>query len=243
MAKESLLSLSNVGKRFSEHSVLSDVNLEVQPGEFLAVVGRSGCGKTTLLRLIAGLDFPTSGTLQVSGESTAKLHSDVLVLFQDARLLPWRSALGNVELGLSKAQRESAADALRQVGLEHKASAWPQHLSGGQRQRVALARALARQPKLMLLDEPFSALDALTRQEMQKLLVSLWQRNGFGVVLVTHDISEAVTLADRVVLLEQGRMELNLPIPLPRPRELTPDFTRLERQIRDWLMSTTEVSV
>lgn len=235
----SRLSLQSVAKTYSEQSVLSNVNLEVQSGEFVAIVGRSGCGKSTLLRLVAGLDKATSGLVKLDGHPVHGVHPEVHVLFQDARLLPWRTAIGNVELGLPRRERPSAWEALRQVGLIEKKSAWPHHLSGGQRQRVALARALSRTPRLMLLDEPFSALDALTRMEMQSLLETLWKQHQFSVLLVTHDIDEAVKLADRVVLMEDGEVVMDVSIHLPRPREIGTEFARLERHILGRVVAST----
>jgi sulfonate transport system ATP-binding protein len=208
--------------------VLHAVDLQIEAGEFVAVVGRSGCGKSTLLRLIAGLEPATGGRIRF-GESGAA--PETRIMFQDARLLPWKRVLDNVALGLPRAST-AAANALRQVGLEERRGEWPAVLSGGQRQRVALARALVHDPELLLLDEPLGALDALTRIEMQQLIESLWQERGFTALLVTHDVQEALALADRVVLIEDGRIALDERIALPRPRVRgNPLFAQLEERI------------
>ncbi|MDO9407996.1 aliphatic sulfonate ABC transporter substrate-binding protein [Patulibacter sp.] len=207
----SVVTLRGVSRRFGDQDVLRDLDLTIEPGEFVAVIGRSGSGKTTLLRVLAGLDPEADGHVE-SGARPA-------VVFQDARLLPWRSALQNVVLGL----REGDADergrrALAEVGLQGRENAWPRQLSGGQRQRVALARGLVRDPDLLLLDEPFSALDALTRASAQGLVTELWERHRPAVLLVTHDVTEALLLADRVVLIDQGRIVHDERVDLARPR-------------------------
>jgi sulfonate transport system ATP-binding protein len=214
------LGLRGLGKSFGPRVVLDALTLQVPAGQFLAVVGRSGCGKTTLLRLLAGLERPSAGALELDGE-VAVAAADVRMVFQEARLLPWRSVARNVAVGLGWSGRRTPPEveqALAQVGLEGRARDWPATLSGGQRQRVALARALVSRPRLLLLDEPLGALDALTRLEMQALIERLWAEIGFTGVLVTHDVEEAVALADRVVVLEGGRVALDLPVALPRPR-------------------------
>ena len=219
-------------KRYGEREVLHGLSLTVQPGEFVAVVGRSGCGKSTFLRLLAGLEKHSSGSITLDSDASSGIHPDVRIMFQDARLLPWRTVLQNVALGLPGDSRNAALDALREVGLADRADEWPTNLSGGQRQRVALARALVHQPRLLLLDEPLGALDALTRIEMQCLIERLWQQHNFTVLLVTHDVSEAITLGDRVVLIEDGSITLDLDIDLPRRRERgTAEFAALEGQV------------
>ena len=222
-------------KRFGDNTVLSGVDLDVAPGQFLAIVGKSGCGKSTLLRLIQGLETPTGGTLAVEG-------GPARIVFQEPRLLPWAKVADNVAVGLGpaadrRAARDAARAALAEVGLADKAGEWPAALSGGQRQRVALARALISRPALLALDEPLGALDALTRIEMQGLLERVWREQGFTAVLVTHDVSEAVAVADRVVLIDAGRIALDLPVPLPRPRRRggDPEAARLEAQVLDRL--------
>jgi sulfonate transport system ATP-binding protein len=212
------LDLADVAKDFGEHSVLCQISLHVRPGEFLAIVGHSGCGKSTLLRLLAGLDFPSDGRIAIDGASVSGQVSAARMLFQDARLLPWRRVLENVGIGLKGDWRAAALEALRSVGLAERRGDWPSILSGGQRQRVALARALVARPKLLLLDEPLGALDALTRLEMQELLEKVWREQGCTAVLVTHDVAEAVSLADRVIVLEDGVVALEQTIAHARPR-------------------------
>ena len=214
--------------------VLFDVSLHIQQGEFVSLVGPSGCGKTTLLRLIAGLEAPTHGELRIDGQVVKGLSKDTRIMFQEARLLPWRRVLDNVALGLPDAQRDEAAQVLTQVGLGDRLNEWPAKLSGGQRQRVALARALVHNPRLLLLDEPLGALDALTRIEMHALIEQLWRDNGFTALLVTHDVQEAVALADRVILIEEGAIALDERIDLPRPRSRgDARFAALEKRILD----------
>lgn len=223
-AKGTHINVLDLTKAFGSLSVLKSTNLEVKPGEFVAIVGRSGCGKSTLLRLIAGLETPTDGGVLLDGEPFRKGTAcraptrSVRVMFQDSRLLQWKRVLENVGLGLEGNWHPRAEWALEQVGLKERAKDWPAVLSGGQRQRVALARALVSQPRLLLLDEPLGALDALTRIEMQHLIEQLWQEQQFTALLVTHDVEEAVVLADRVVLIEEGQIALDLPVTLPRPR-------------------------
>jgi sulfonate transport system ATP-binding protein len=210
--------ISRVAKRFGTLSVLTDVNLDIQPGEFVAIVGHSGCGKSTLLRLISGLDFPSAGSIAVDGQPVSRQLPEARIMFQDARLLPWRRVLENVGIGLRGEWKPAALCALERVGLADRAGDWPAVLSGGQRQRVALARALVSRPKLLLLDEPLGALDALTRLDMQRLVQQVWSQQGFTAVLVTHDVSEAVALADWVVVLERGYLPLVQKIEQRRPR-------------------------
>ena len=227
------VALEGVGKVFSGREVLRDVNLRVAPGEFVAMVGRSGCGKSTLLRLLAGLEQPTSGELRLGKTEAASALTDVRIMFQDARLLPWKRVLDNVALGLTGPDRLARArEALSQVGLAERGQDWPAVLSGGQRQRVALARALVHRPRLLLLDEPLGALDALTRIEMHGLIERLWRQHGFTAVLVTHDVAEAVALADRVLLVQDGRIAIDEGVPLPRPRlRSDPAFTGIEDRV------------
>nr|VVH84037.1 Aliphatic sulfonates import ATP-binding protein SsuB [Pseudomonas aeruginosa] len=171
-----------------------------------------------LLRLLAGLDQPSRGELLAGSAALAEAREDTRLMFQDSRLLPWKRVIDNVGLGLRGDWRAKALQALRAVGLAERANEWPAALSGGQKQRVALARALIHEPRLLLLDEPLGALDALTRIEMQQLIEGLWREHGFTVLLVTHDVSEAVAVADRVILIEDGEIGLDLPVELPRPR-------------------------
>ncbi|QKN82498.1 aliphatic sulfonates ABC transporter ATP-binding protein [Scandinavium goeteborgense] len=212
------LLLNNIGKRYGSNTVLNELDLHIPAGQFVAVVGRSGGGKSTLLRLLAGLEKPNAGELLAGNGPLAASQQETRMMFQDARLLPWKTVIDNVGLGLKGKWRDAALEALAAVGLENRAGEWPAALSGGQKQRVALARALIHRPGLLLLDEPLGALDALTRLEMQDLIESLWLSQGFTVLLVTHDVSEAVAMADRVLLIEDGKIGLDLTIDLPRPR-------------------------
>lgn len=212
------LLLNAVGKRYGDNVVINDLDLHIPAGQFVAVVGRSGGGKSTLLRLLAGLEKPNAGELLAGNGPLTASQQETRLMFQDARLLPWKSVIDNVGLGLQGKWRDRALEALAAVGLENRAGEWPAALSGGQKQRVALARALIHRPGLLLLDEPLGALDALTRLEMQDLIASLWQEHGFTVLLVTHDVSEAVAMADRVLLIEEGKIGLDLTVDLPRPR-------------------------
>ncbi|NKI96499.1 ATP-binding cassette domain-containing protein [Rhizobacter sp. SG703] len=239
------LQLHGLSKRFGEREVLSGIDLRIEPGEFVAIVGRSGCGKSTLLRLVAGLEDASDGVLTLDGEPLAQHQGDLRFMFQDARLLPWKRVIDNIALGLDAADaRERALEALAQVGLADRANDWPAVLSGGQRQRVALARALVHAPRLLLLDEPLGALDALTRIEMQSLIESLWQRHGFTALLVTHDVSEAVALADRVLLIDDHRVALDERIALPRPRSRgNAAFAALEERVLQRVLQTPGVEV
>ena len=232
------LKIWDLTKTFGSVPVLKSVDLEIEPGEFVAIVGRSGCGKSTLLRLVAGLETPSEGGVLLDGEPLRKLNRTVRVMFQDARLLPWKHVLENVGLGLQNNWHSRAEWALDQVGLKERARDWPTVLSGGQRQRVALARALVSQPRLLLLDEPLGALDALTRIEMQRLIEELWQEQQFTSLLVTHDVEEAIALADRVLLIEAGQVALDLPVMLPRPRQRgSVVFAQLKEKVLERVMS------
>jgi sulfonate transport system ATP-binding protein len=232
------LKIQTLSKAFGDFQVLKEINLEVTPGEFVAFVGKSGCGKTTLLRLLGGLDEPTQGQIYQNGDVLQGLNRDARVMFQDSRLLPWRRVLDNVSLGLKHQAQQQGQWALEQVGLGDRANHWITQLSGGQRQRVALARALVSQPRLLLLDEPLGALDALTRVGMQHLIETLWQEQGFTALLVTHDVEEAVYLADRVIVIEEGKITLNLPITLPRPRDVASvQFAELKSRILDRILN------
>jgi sulfonate transport system ATP-binding protein len=213
------LAARGVRKAFGERDVLRGIDLHIPAGQFVAIVGRSGCGKSTLLRLLAGLDLPSGGELLAGSAPLHEARGDTRLMFQEARLLPWKKVIDNVGLGLKGDWRPQALQALAAVGLAERAQEWPAALSGGQKQRVALARALIHKPRLLLLDEPLGALDALTRIEMQQLIERLWQQHGFTVLLVTHDVSEAVAIADRVILIEDGEIGLDLEVDLARPRQ------------------------
>lgn len=216
----SVIQLKNLHMAFADLRVLQGIDLTVQRGELLVVVGPSGCGKSTLLRLLAKLEQPSHGTVEMALPAA--------VAFQDARLIPWRKVWQNVGFGVpgSRAEvRDIAQRMLAEVDLQDSADVWPGTLSGGQAQRVSLARALTLSPGVLLLDEPFGALDAFTRIKMHALVQRLWRQHGLTVVLVTHDLDEAVTLADRVVVLEAGRITREVRINLPRPRSRTnPEF-------------------
>ncbi|MEJ0019201.1 MAG: ATP-binding cassette domain-containing protein [Acetobacteraceae bacterium] len=216
------VTLRGVTKSFGAHQVLRGIDLDIAPGTFLAIVGRSGCGKSTLLRLLAGLDVPSGGSIEIDGRAEGWRDS-VRLMFQEPRLLPWERVVGNVAVGITHARDRAdrarqAAEVLAQVGLAGRDGDWPGVLSGGQKQRVALARALASHPRLLALDEPLGALDALTRIEMQELIERVWQAKGFTAIVVTHDVAEAVALADRILLLEEGRVAMDITVDLPRPR-------------------------
>ncbi len=204
--------LRGLSREFGGRRVLDNLDLDIAPGEFVALIGRSGSGKSTLLRALAGLDREVTGEMDVAGT--------VAVAFQEPRLLPWRRVLANISLGLRVSDPRSVARAaLAEVGLTDRAGAWPLTLSGGEAQRAALARALVREPSLLLLDEPFSALDALTRMAMHRLVLRLWEHHKPAVLLVTHDVDEALALADRVLVLAGGRIAYSGQITSPRPRD------------------------
>jgi sulfonate transport system ATP-binding protein len=211
-------------RAFGDTVVLRDLNLEVEQGEFVALLGRSGSGKTTLLRTLAGLD-PADAT-------SVRTPIGRAVVFQEPRLMPWMRIWRNVAIGLGGPEaRDRARAALVEVGLAHRLDVWPFTLSGGEAQRAALARALVREPQLLLLDEPFAALDALTRIRMHELVLALWRAHAPAVLLVTHDVDEAIVLADRVLVLDEGRIAAEEPIALPRPREIGSEFQAIRRRL------------
>jgi NitT/TauT family transport system ATP-binding protein len=229
-------------------TAFSGVDLSVQPGEFVCVLGPSGCGKTTMLRCLAGLESLTDGSITISGESTTGVHRDIAMVFQRAVLLPWLTVAANIALPLriggydrrcSATQVEERVRVLLDlVGLTGFGTAYPYELSGGMQQRASIARALARDPAILMMDEPFGALDALTRQNMNFELVNIWQRAGKTIVLITHSIQEALILADRVIVMSErpGRIVQELRIDLPRPRVATAEpYLGLVRQIEDAL--------
>lgn len=217
----------NLVRRFSNRTILEGVDLDIEEGEFVALLGRSGSGKSTFLKALAGLDHDVEGT------GTLDTPENLSVVFQDARLLPWRTVIQNVTLGLpGNAGQHAGRRALAEVGLEGRESAWPNQLSGGEQQRVALARSLVRQPALLLADEPFGALDALTRLKMHDLLRELCARHRPAVLLVTHDVDEAISLADRILVLDEGRIIEDLRVDLPTPRDHgDPRFTRFRARL------------
>ena len=221
-----MLSISRIGKIYPNGTVaIRDITLEIGAGEIVAVVGGSGCGKSTLLRLLSGLDHPTEGTIEVDGTRIVTPHPAVGIVFQEPRLLPWLTVENNVGFGLAHLSRAERRDrvytALKRVGLAEYGPRWPRELSGGQSQRVAIARALVARPTVLLLDEPFSALDAFTRVELQDHLLEIWADTRPTLVLVTHDIEEAVALASRVVVLWPfpGRVAHVSEVQLARPRD------------------------
>nr|WP_040539127.1 ABC transporter ATP-binding protein [Mycolicibacterium tusciae] len=241
-ATETVVVARGLRKVFGDNIVLDGLDLEIRAGEFVALLGRSGSGKSTFLRALGALDGDVEGTLQVPERRA--------IVFQDPRLLPWQRVLTNVTVGLpatsaqcrrrggSGAVRKQALDALSEVSLADKAKVWPRTLSGGEAQRVALARALVREPELLLLDEPFGALDALTRIRMHGLLQDLCRRHTPAVLLVTHDVDEAILLADRVVVLTAGAISLDVEVEVPKPRRReSAEFATLRR----WLL--TELGV
>ncbi|WP_433797236.1 ABC transporter ATP-binding protein [Actinoplanes sp. CA-252034] len=221
--------VTGLRRAFGDTVVLDGTDLTVGPGEVVALLGGSGSGKSTLLRALAGLDAEATGQIEVPAHYG--------VVFQEHRLLPWKRVIDNVALGLIGTDpRGRALAALTEVGLGDRGGAWPAELSGGQAQRVAVARALVREPELLLLDEPFGALDALTRLRMQQLLERLRERHGFAALLVTHDVDEALLLADRALVLEGGRIAEQIPIRLPKPRHADdPGFGGLRRHLLDRL--------
>jgi sulfonate transport system ATP-binding protein len=226
--------VAGLSRSFGDRRILDGLDLDIAPGEFVALIGRSGSGKSTLLRALAGLDQSLTGELSVEGP--------VAVAFQEPRLVPWKRVWVNVSLGLRVPdQRQAAQDALAEVGLVERADAWPLTLSGGEAQRASLARALIRQPRLLLLDEPFGALDALTRIAMHRLVLRLWSHHEPAVLLVTHDVDEAIALADRVLVLAGGRITYSGRVTLPRPRDRDhPDLTNLRTRLLSELGVTPE---
>ena len=243
------LAVSGLGKRFEALEALRGIELSVMPGEFISVVGPSGCGKTTFLRIVAGLEGASAGQVLIDGKPVTRPGGDRGFVFQSDSLLPWRTVLGNAMIGpevagrAGPAERRRTLDLLKLVGLDGFENYYPRQLSGGMRQRVNLARALAIDPDILLMDEPFSALDAQTREIMQTELMRIWEQGRKTVLFVTHQIDEAVFLSDRVLVFARrpGRLQESVDIVLPRPRALaikrTPEFVgyvdRIWRLIED----------
>lgn len=223
------VTVRGLSRHFGERAVIRDLDLDIAAGEFVALVGASGCGKSTLLRVLADLDH------EISGDVTVPVRR--AVAFQAPRLMPWKPVWRNVTLGLPGGENRARADAaLAEVGLSHRAEVWPKVLSGGEAQRASLARALVREPDLLLLDEPFGALDALTRIKAQALVGELWQRHRCAVLLVTHDVEEALLLADRVLVMKDGVIAHEVAVDLPRPRRVDdPVLPGLRRELLGWL--------
>ncbi|MGY3076055.1 sulfonate transport system ATP-binding protein [Bradyrhizobium sp. LM6.10] len=237
------LSIRALRKSYGDNEVLRGIDLHIPAGQFVAIVGKSGCGKSTLLRLIAGLEKSDAGSISLGD---AVKPEDIRVMFQEPRLLPWARVLSNVEVGLGRDRSSSdahtrAEKALTEVGLTDKRDQWPSVLSGGQKQRVALARALVSRPRVLAFDEPLGALDALTRISMQRLLERVWRDQGFTAILVTHDVAEAVALADRVLVIEEGRIAHDVVVNMARPRERgSAELAGLEGSILSHLLSADD---
>jgi len=221
-----MLVLDRVGKIYPNGvRALDGISLDVAPGEILVVIGGSGCGKSTMLRAISGLDTPTQGKVVLNGMMITEPHEEIGIIFQEPRLLPWLRVADNVGFGLESCPKEERqrriTAALDRVGLSEKARMWPRELSGGQAQRVAILRALVPRPQVLLLDEPFSALDAFTRSDLQDHLLDLWADSKPTLIMVTHDVEEAIVLADRIMVMRPhpGRVHEEIPCDLPRPRD------------------------
>ena len=246
-----MLVLERVGKTYPNGvNALDRFSAEVRKGEIVAIIGGSGCGKSTLLRAVAGLDRASSGNIVLDDIAITAPHQKIGIIFQEPRLLPWLSVADNIGFGLSDSKadirREKVARALERVGLADKANAWPRELSGGQAQRVAIARALVPQPEVLLLDEPFSALDAFTRRDLQDHLLDLWADTRPTLVLVTHDVDEAVVLADRVLVMRPrpGRLFEQIIVSLARPRDRnSPLFDNFKRRVLTALDRSLDRSV
>lgn len=246
-----MLVLDQVGKTYPNGvHALERFTATITQGEIIAIIGGSGCGKSTLLRAIAGLDRANHGSVKVDDIEITAPHAKVGIIFQEPRLLPWLSVADNIGFGLSDqpaaTRREKVATALKRVGLSDKAQAWPRELSGGQAQRVAIARALVPQPEVLLLDEPFSALDAFTRRDLQDHLLDLWADTRPTLVLVTHDVDEAVVLADRVLVMrpKPGRLFEEITLNLARPRDrASPLFETAKRRVLTALDRSLDINV
>ena len=223
-----MLQLENVTKQFdNEFTAVESINLQVNTGKIISIIGTSGCGKSTLLRIIAGLDYPTSGSVRIHSQLLEAPHPEVGMIFQEPRLMPWLNVWKNVQFGLanvSKAEKDKITEEiLGKVGLTKFSQLLPRELSGGMAQRVAIARALVTKPSILLLDEPFSALDAFTRMKLQEHLLKIWEYDRPTMILVTHDIEEALVLSDRIIVMRgsPGRIHQDFTLDLPRPRQRT----------------------
>src|SRR6266481_7074268 len=254
-AARSQIAFSHVTLDLGGKTIVEDLSLDVKPGEFLCIIGASGCGKTTALRLAAGLYQPTGGAVSFDGKPMLMPRRDIAIVFQDygKALLPWRTAAGNVSLaleasGVASSRRATRIDELlKKVGLPNHAGKYPAEMSGGMQQRLQIARCLAQEPKALLMDEPFGALDAMTRQGLQDEVLSLTAASNATVIFVTHDLDEAIYLGDRVIglLPHPGRIGIELSVNLPRPRDQLatrehPEFLRLRRQLFDFIRATEQ---
>ena len=244
-----MIEIRGVHKEFAKGErrvmALQDIDLDVAQREFVAILGPSGCGKSTLLNMVAGFDHPTRGTVKVEGEEIVEPSPRRCVVFQEPALFPWLTVMDNVVFGPKNRRqpaaeyRPRAAQIIEQVGLRGFEASYPAELSGGMRQRVGIARVLIMEPRVLLMDEPFGSLDAQTRSLMQELLLALWQRHQQTVLFITHDIEEALLLADRVCVMtaRPGRIKKSIPVPMPRPRSieltLSPEFNALRREVLD----------
>ena len=235
------IEIKDLNKKFGSINVLRDFNLTIEAGDFVAIVGRAGTGKSTLLRMIAGLDSLDSGSLKVNGNEISGVDKTIRTVFQKANLLPWRNIIKNVIFGTVDKNEAAAAQILEKVGLINKKYEWPKILTDGEKQRVSLARALAGNPKIVLLDDPLGTLDVLTKMDIQHVIEKLWLEMGFTAVLVTHDVSEAARLANRVILLDKNNVTMDLQITLPRPRLKDNDTGYFEQYIFNKLMEEENI--
>jgi sulfonate transport system ATP-binding protein len=242
MEKQGTLQVSNLRKKFKGHAqelqVLDDINLTVAPGEFISIIGSSGCGKTTFLRLVVGLESDYEGDILLDGRKLNGPDLNRGVVFQDHRLLPWLTIEKNVGLGLKNSRNEEAKKTIQEhielVGLKGFEKSYPHQLSGGMSQRAAIARALVNRPRILLLDEPLGALDALTRMYMHQELERIWEQEGISMIMVTHDVDEAIYLSDKIVIMSSrpGRIRKVIPVPLSRPRERASyDFVKIKEEV------------
>lgn len=231
------IEINKLNKSYENQSLFSDFSLFIEPGDFIAIVGKGRIGKSTLIRTISGLENFHSGSIKIDGNESPGIAKGVRVVFQEDALIPWRNIIRNVMLGTVDNSEATAAQILEKVGLINKKFLWPNTLTEGEKQRVSLARALAEKPGVLLLDDPLGKLDALTKMDIQGLIEKLWMELGFTAVLVTSDVSEAVRIANRVILLEEGNYSLDLKITLPRPRIKDNDASYFEQYILNKLMA------
>jgi sulfonate transport system ATP-binding protein len=237
-----ILKLEGVRKSYHLHPVLKGIDLSISQREFVSIVGKPGCGKSTLLRIIAGLEKVSEGVVKVNDEELTTINEKAKIVFQDSRLLPWKTIIQNVGLGLTGDWKPKATYVLNSLELQKRAENYPPALTEGQKQLVALARALVHEPHLLLLDEPLGALDALTRMEMQHQIESVWKENRLTTILTTHDVEEAVLLSDRVIVIRRGEVVMNKMIDLPRPRsQSNPTFHHYTEEILNVIMDESSM--